>query len=156
MTGDTSLIVIVIILAVLVFLFSDSKKKSKPKYVVMKGAGCSSKRGKSYMSELEDVDDLASKESGSSYENFEDYILDNGLEKSVTESHNQYVQDLQQRTSGASVETVTSHDENINPWVGLRRPDYLSVKVDANAREVSSQTPEQLRDSSNKKRYGYF
>lgn len=155
MTGDTSLIVVIIILAILVFLFSDFNKKPKSKYVVMKG-GCSPKSGKSYMTEVEDIKDLDAKEAESSYENFEDYIMDNGLEKSVTESHNQYVQDLQQRTSGASVETVTSHDENINPWVGLRRPDYSSVRIDGSAREVSSQTPEQLRDSSNKKRYGYF
>lgn len=155
MTGDTSLIVVIIILAILVFLFSDFNKKPKSKYVVMKG-GHAPKPYKSYnMPVVENIQDLYTKEA-ESYENFEDYIIGNGLEKSVTESHNQYVQDLQHRTSGASVETVTSHDENINPWVGLRRPDYSSIRIDGNAREVSSQTPEQLHESSNKKRYGYF
>lgn len=158
MTGDTSLIVVVIILAVLVFLFSGPTKKNNPQYVVMKDSRCLDK-GKSYMegaSELNDVEDLSQKEDVDSDETFADYVVDNGLEKSVTESHKQYVKDLQQRTSGASVETVTSHDENINPWVGLRRPDYLSIKVDPGAREVSSQTKEQLVESSNKRRYGYF
>lgn len=68
---------------------------------------------------------------------FEDYLIDAGLESTVIDSHQQFVNDIQKTTSGASVETVLAGDVDDNPWVGIRRPNY-DVKVDSSARTVPS------------------
>jgi hypothetical protein len=69
---------------------------------------------------------------------YSDYIVKSGLEQSVVDSHNKFTSEIQNKTTGASAETVFSHDDDIVPWVGLRRPDYRSVTIDPNAREVPS------------------
>lgn len=68
---------------------------------------------------------------------YNDYLLSSGLEKSVIDSHRQFVNDIQQTTNGPSAQTVLSSEIYDNPFVGLRRPD-LNIYVDPNARQVTS------------------
>ena len=163
MADNTSLIIVVIIFTVVFFLIDSNKRRSRYSVVPRSRCGTEGYKNKSYMldSSASVRDDTAmdnnerENEYDDEYEDYSNYVLSNGLEQSVLSSHNQYVEDIDARKSGSSADTVTSHDENINPWVGLRRPSY-DVVVSPHAREVPSQTPEQLFESSNKKKFGYF
>lgn len=146
MTDSNSCLVFLIIV-VLFLCYNYSCKKSRP--VVLVKPSCGGE-------ESEIVSPFANKDEAPDADDYQTYVMQNGLEKGVFDSHKRFVSDLRQTPRGSSSLTETSHDENINPWVGLRRPDYTSVKVSEHAREVPTQTPEQLYDSSNKKRYGYF
>lgn len=87
---------------------------------------------------------------------YEDYMLNSGLEPSIVESHKRFTDEIQHRTSGASVETVFSHDvEPGNTWVGLRRPRY-DIPVDVHAREVPSIPNEQMPVNRKYDRAGLF
>lgn len=88
-------------------------------------------------------------------DDYNDYLLTAGLEKSVVDSHRQFVNDIAQTTTGASAQTVLSGDIMDNPFVGLRRPDYR-VEVDPNARQVPSAEQWQYPTSTKYDRSGLF
>ena len=72
------------------------------------------------------------------YDDYNDFVLTNGLEQSVIDSHKKFADELQNKTSGSSKNTVFSHDIEVGPtWVGIRRPEYI-VPIDPTAREVPS------------------
>jgi hypothetical protein len=62
-------------------------------------------------------------------------IQDLALEKGVAESHNKFVKDRGHVSSGASSQSIASHENDVNTRVGLRKIDYR-VKVGADARTV--------------------
>ncbi len=72
-----------------------------------------------------------------------EYIADVGLQPGVLESHERFTQEIHQRSTGASAETVFSHDVDIVPWRGLRRPNY-NVEISEHAREIPSVFPDQV------------
>ncbi len=76
--------------------------------------------------------------------NYDSYVALNSLESSVYDSHNAFVSDMQNRVAGASAQSINSSDVDINPWVGLRRPNYQAAVPDANARVVPSHDPHQM------------
>jgi hypothetical protein len=68
-----------------------------------------------------------------------------GLEQTVSDSHKQFMDEVHHRTSTSSKMTVRTDDNDINPWVGLRRPRYNhGATPESDARTVSSETPNQL------------
>ena len=73
-----------------------------------------------------------------------EYILQNGIDSSVVESHREFTDETQHRTTGASVETVRDDPNDIVPWIGLRRPDYHGVFADKDARVTHSEDPRQM------------
>jgi hypothetical protein len=91
------------------------------------------------------------------YQDYNDYLLSAGLEKSVVNSHNQFVNDISNThaTSGSSKMTELSGDVNDNPYVGLRRPDY-NVNIDENARQVPSASAYQYPSNSRYDKGGLF
>lgn len=67
------------------------------------------------------------------------------LEKSVYDSHREFVEDAYISTQGAnSTDSVRSDEQNINPRVGLRKVDYTSAFSESDARVVSSESPDQV------------
>jgi hypothetical protein len=81
---------------------------------------------------------------------YRDFIASNSLEQSVYDSHNQFTTDANHRTSGASGLTIRTDDNDINPWVGLRRPNYLAVSTGDESRVVPSETPGQMPNPTRK------
>jgi hypothetical protein len=63
------------------------------------------------------------------------------LEPEVYASHDEYVADMNRSTSGASMLTIRSDDNDVNPWVGLRRVDYHSAYPADDVRVDSSEVP---------------
>lgn len=80
-------------------------------------------------------------------DDYHEYMVNTGLESSVVDSHRNFADEIQNTTTGASTDTVTSHDDSIVPSWGLRRRSEY-VPVSPNAREVPSSTDEQIRDNS--------
>jgi hypothetical protein len=108
-------------------------------------------RSRNYMDKVRDGSfDSVSQGMSSSGEinDYNDYLLNTGLEQSVVDSHNKFTEGITTTTSGASAMTEVSHDDNLVPWYGLRRPRN-DVYIDPNAREVPSVYQKQL--SKNKK-----
>lgn len=69
------------------------------------------------------------------------------LESEVSDSHKRFVKDVTRSTSGAAGAsmTVRSDDNDINPWVGLRRPRYRTpASANSDARTVHSEYPDQM------------
>lgn len=97
--------------------------------------------------------------SGSSDDSYENYLLQHGLEKSVVESHRNYVDSIREHgtfTTGASSQTETSHVSFMNPAVGLRLMPQ-EVFVSPEAREVPTENIENLKENVvTKYRYGFF
>jgi hypothetical protein len=75
-----------------------------------------------------------------------DAIQQIGLESDIKESHNRFITEVHHRTTGASAAAVRSDDNDINPWVGLRRPNYWGGNAYSqnDARVVSSEDPSQM------------
>lgn len=67
-----------------------------------------------------------------------------GLEQSVVDSHRSFCKDSARSTTVASNVPTRSYDQDINPWVGLRRPDYCGVRIGDTARVVPSEYCDQL------------
>lgn len=86
---------------------------------------------------------------------YSQYIINAGLESSVIDSHRVFVKEINTSTSGASTETVLSHDDSVVPKWGLRRTTPY-IPVSAHAREVPSSTDDQLKDNSTSLTYGLF
>lgn len=87
--------------------------------------------------------------------NYNEYMISTGLESSVVASHKDFVDETQNKTTGASTETVFSHDDAIVPSWGLRRRS-AAVPIGDNSREVPSQTNEQITDNTGGFKYGLF
>lgn len=88
-------------------------------------------------------------------DDYNQFIINTGLETSVVDSHRVFAKEINTSTSGASAETVFSHDDSIVPKWGLRRTN-ARIPVSENAREVPSSTDEQLDDNSHSLTYGLF
>lgn len=84
------------------------------------------------------------------FSSYNDYVMDTGLEPSVKESHNRFIDEIKSRTSGASAQTTFSHETVENPWVGLRRPAY-DVDVSEDARVVPSSYKYQMSTNNTPK-----
>lgn len=68
-----------------------------------------------------------------------------GLNSGVVESHRKYLQDGPLGSVGtASLQSITDHDSNPVPFMGLRRPLTHIAKPEAGAREVPSDYHTQL------------
>lgn len=87
--------------------------------------------------------------------NYNEYMISTGLESGVVDSHKEFTDETQNKTTGASSETVFSHDDAIVPSWGLRRRS-AQIPINPNSREVPSQTNEQLADNSQEFKYGLF
>lgn len=87
--------------------------------------------------------------------NYNEYMISTGLEAGVVDSHKEFTDETQNKTTGASAETVFSHDDSIVPSWGLRRRS-AQIPINPNSREVPSQTNEQLADNSQEFKYGLF
>ena len=84
-----------------------------------------------------------------SYGDYNAVIQYTSLDPSVFKSHQQYSNDINNSTSGASNLTIRSDDNDIVPWVGLRRPKYDQVYAKADARVTSSEYPASMPSSTN-------
>ena len=80
------------------------------------------------------------------YSNYKDVAEAMALDQSVYDSHANYAESANQSTSGASALSERSDDNDVIPWIGLRRPDYKSVYAASDARvdhsEYADQKPE--------------
>lgn len=81
------------------------------------------------------------------FDDYHEYMVSTGLESSVVDSHKIFTKDIQTTTTGASNQTVFSHDDDIVPKWGLRRKSTI-VPISVHAREVPSQTNEQILDNA--------
>src|SRR6476661_4707700 len=88
-------------------------------------------------------------------DDYNQFIINTGIEKSVTDSHSLFAKEINTNTSGASAQSVMSHDDSIVPKWGLRR-STPHVPVSSTAREVPSSTDEQLAENSSPNKYGLF
>ena len=71
------------------------------------------------------------------------------LEKDVFDSHREFTEDAYISTQGAnSTDTIRDDPNDVNPWVGLRRPDYTGAFSESDARVVSSEYPDQMKSAS--------
>jgi hypothetical protein len=67
------------------------------------------------------------------------------LEKSVFDSHREFVADAYISTQGAnSTDSVRSDSMDVNVRHGLRKIDYVSAFSESDARVVSSESPDQV------------
>jgi hypothetical protein len=67
-----------------------------------------------------------------------------GLDKAVFESHESFAHDIGIANRGASSLPVRSDDVHINPFAGLRRPDYRSVPFSAESQFEPSEYADQM------------
>jgi hypothetical protein len=72
-----------------------------------------------------------------------------GLPKSVEESHKEFTTDNPHSTTVSSRDTVRDDPNDVNPWIGLRRPRYHVpiANTQPDSRIVSSETPSQMREN---------
>ena len=82
----------------------------------------------------------------SGYSAYGDVIKYQGLEKSVYDSHNQWIQDMNHVTSGASMQSERDDLGDLPVrWVGLRRPNFSDHPgIEASARQDVSYTKDQM------------
>jgi len=74
--------------------------------------------------------------------NYNETVAQMALEKNVFDQHNNYAKQREKYTGTASFNPERSDSQDIVPFVGLRRPSYLTPKgdslVDSTARQVPS------------------
>lgn len=87
---------------------------------------------------------------------YNDYLLSTGLEQSVISSHKQFVNDIQNTTTGASAMSIYSEEPETTNWVGLRRPNYQDIYIDPNARQVPSVEQSQMPNNKQYNKCGLF
>ncbi len=80
-------------------------------------------------------------------ETHQDTILKLGVEQSVIDSHKAFVYDSARTTTGASNVPVREFDDNVVPFVGLKRVNY-SVKVGDTARVTPTAENHQLAQAT--------
>jgi len=78
------------------------------------------------------------------YDDYNSVIQYASLEPEVFDSHESYSGDIGVANSGASNLVVRSDPNDVNPWVGLRRPDYHSVYAGCDARVEHSEYPDEM------------
>ena len=82
-------------------------------------------------------------------QNYQDAIKDMSLERDIQESHTNWIGAVDHRTTTASKETVRDDPNDINPWVGPRRPKYKTCAQPlAEARTIASDIPCEMIDNS--------
>ncbi len=78
---------------------------------------------------------------------YQETIKGLALEDDVIKSHKQFTDEAHHRTSTASKMTVLTHDNDVNPRVGLRRTKYnAGAQPMVNTRVISSQDYTQLSE----------
>lgn len=78
-------------------------------------------------------------------DSFNGYLKGQALESTVEEEHKTWLGAIPMRTMTSSHDVILTSDNDVNPWVGLRRPDYHKVIPDApDVRVSSSEGPEQM------------
>jgi len=79
-------------------------------------------------------------------ETYGQYVEQEALDPSVFESQRRYTTDSPHRTTVSSSDTVRDDPNDVNPWVGLRRPVYNSpfARNHDQSRIVSSEEPDQM------------
>jgi hypothetical protein len=114
---------------------------------------CISKRKEKQEEEEEEEDDKkecvesmvsAPAKRAQSYNHYSDYLLSAGVEKSVVDSHKQFVDEIHHKTTGASTETVRDDSNDVNPRWGLRKTNYFDAVSGVDARTTSSEDPRQM------------
>jgi hypothetical protein len=83
-----------------------------------------------------------------SYESWNEVAQYQSLEPEVFESHDDYAGSIGISNSGASALTMRSDDNNVVPFVGLRRPDYHSTYAGPDARQQHSEFVDQMPAST--------
>lgn len=78
------------------------------------------------------------------YDDYNSVMQYASLEPEVFDSHNSYSSNVGIANSGASSLSVRSDPNDVNPWVGLRRPDYHSVHSGCDVRVDHSEIPDQM------------
>jgi hypothetical protein len=77
--------------------------------------------------------------------NYDQVIKAMALESDIVDSHNRFHKDLHKRTSTASMSTITTHDNHVNPQHGFRRTKYnYGAQPSVGARVIGSERPDQL------------
>jgi hypothetical protein len=78
------------------------------------------------------------------YEDYNSVAQYQSLEPEVYESHDQYANDLGIANRGASALPIRSDSNDLQTWVGLRRPDYQTIYAAQDARVQHSESPDQM------------
>jgi len=80
------------------------------------------------------------------YDSYNDVVRYMGLEPSVYSSHNQWTQDMNHVTSGASMQSERDDLGDLPiTWIGLRRPNYTDHNgIEASARQDVSFSKDQM------------
>lgn len=69
------------------------------------------------------------------------------LEREVFDSQQEYTENIGMG-AGASALATRSDDNDVVPWIGLRRPDYQSVYAGDDRRTVHSEYPDQMPENN--------
>jgi hypothetical protein len=81
--------------------------------------------------------------------NYQQAIQSMSLEEDIQNSHSKWIGAIEHRTTSASKESVRDDPNDINPWVGLRRPNYKTkAQPLAEARTIASDIPCEMLDNS--------
>ena len=81
--------------------------------------------------------------------NYQDAMKCMSLEPDVGNSHEAWISNIQGKTTTASKDTIRDDPNDINPWVGLRRPKYKTrAQPLAQARTIASDVPGEMLDNS--------
>jgi hypothetical protein len=79
-----------------------------------------------------------------SYNDYNQVIQYEALEPEVFASQEAYATDINRSTSGASSMTIRTDNNDVVPWVGLKRPDYYDVGPGKGARTDTSEYADQM------------
>ena len=139
-----NLFIITIVLAVIILLwfgYTSYSKKCMP--VCVESEGLTDDR-----SAFEKFDDrqLMSERMTDPIDNtFQGYLEHAAVDQSVFDSHKRFISEAPHRTTVASIFTKRDDPNDINPFVGLRRPRYhTQASNQPQSRIVSSEDPEQM------------
>jgi hypothetical protein len=81
--------------------------------------------------------------------NYQDAIKGMALEADVQSSHSTWIDNITHTTTSASKDSVRDDPNDINPWVGLRRPKYKTRSQPlAESRVIPSDIPCNMSDHS--------
>ena len=130
---------VLLVLILLISCWKSSCSKNKHK---------SHKRNKSCRDGMTSSNDLSNSDGVNEFENYNDLIKHESLDPAVFKSHDSYAMELGDVTRGASALSVRSDPNDIVPWVGLRRPNYHDVYTGEDARQDSSESPDQMYKQS--------
>jgi hypothetical protein len=103
------------------------------------GTGVDNRQFNARYKELSNVDKV---------DDYNEIVQHMALEPEVYESHRRYTSDIGRTTSGASMLPVRDDPNDTVPWIGLRKPRYRDVYTGPNARQETSEYPDQQRANS--------